>query len=101
MKFVSFAIGFTTGVFAISALILASEVFRAYRQNIESDPWQEYSSDEDLVRAKPTATNEELVEKFKVANAPVMTDEEFKKALAEDNEFIEYWARMDHKSRND
>lgn len=46
MRFVSFAIGAFVGWFATSALILATEVVRAYRNNTDTDPWNEYASEE-------------------------------------------------------
>lgn len=49
MKTVSFLLGAIAGAFATASLLLAAEVVRAYRDNTDLDPWQEYASEE-----KPT-----------------------------------------------
>ena len=49
MKIVSFLLGAFAGVWATVGFFMSVEVVRAYRENTESDPWQEYASEE-----KPT-----------------------------------------------
>ena len=49
MKVAIFLFGAVVGVFSTASLLLAAEVVRAYRDNTEVDPWQEYASEE-----KPT-----------------------------------------------
>ena len=51
MKLVSFLLGAFTGVWATVGFFMSVEVVRAYRENTDSDPWQEYASEEAL--AKP------------------------------------------------
>ena len=51
MKVAIFLLGAVVGVFSTASLLLAAEVVRAYRENTEVDPWQEYASEE--APAKP------------------------------------------------
>lgn len=51
MKVVSFLLGAFAGVWATVGFFMSAEVVRAYRDNTEVDPWQEYASEE--APAKP------------------------------------------------
>ena len=51
MKTVSFLLGAITGFWITAGLFLSAEVVRAYRENTEVDPWNEYASEE--APAKP------------------------------------------------
>jgi len=51
MKVVSFLLGAFAGVWATVGFFMSVEVVRAYRENTDSDPWQEYASEE--APAKP------------------------------------------------
>jgi hypothetical protein len=51
MKVAIFLFGAVVGVFSTASLLLAAEVVRAYRDNTDLDPWQEYASEE--APAKP------------------------------------------------
>lgn len=46
MKLTTFLLGAIAGTFVTASLLLAAEVFRAYRENTEQDPWNEHSSEE-------------------------------------------------------
>jgi hypothetical protein len=46
MKVAIFLFGAVVGVFSTASLLLAVEVVRAYRENTDSDPWNEYASEE-------------------------------------------------------
>ena len=46
MKVVSFLLGAFVGVWATVGFFLSVEVVRAYRENTDSDPWNEYASEE-------------------------------------------------------
>ena len=85
MKLVNFIIGMAVGVFGTAGLILASEVFRDYRKNLDSDPWQEYHSEDDTER-----------QTFKV-----MTPDEFRADKERDERIIEHMARMEYKSADE
>jgi len=50
MKVAIFLFGAVVGVFSTASLLLAAEVVRAYRDNTEVDPWQEYASEEAPVK---------------------------------------------------
>jgi hypothetical protein len=49
MKVVSFLLGALAGIWATVGFFMSVEVVRAYRENIDQDPWQEYAAEE-----KPT-----------------------------------------------
>ena len=51
MKVAIFLLGAVAGAFGVASLIAAAEVVRAYRDNIDQDPWQEYAAEE--APAKP------------------------------------------------
>lgn len=51
MKVVSFLLGAFAGVWATVGFFMSVEVVRAYRENTDSDPWNEYASEE--APAKP------------------------------------------------
>jgi len=51
MKLVSFLLGAIAGVWITAGLYVSAEVIRAYRDNIDQDPWQEFASEE--TPAKP------------------------------------------------
>ena len=51
MKLVSFLLGAIAGVWITAGLYVSAEVIRAYRDNIDVDPWQEFASEE--TPAKP------------------------------------------------
>jgi hypothetical protein len=51
MKLVSFLLGALAGAWITAGLYVSAEVVRAYRDNIDLDPWQEYASEE--APAKP------------------------------------------------
>jgi hypothetical protein len=51
MKVAIFLLGAVAGAFGVASLFLAAEVVRAYRDNTDQDPWQEYASEE--APAKP------------------------------------------------
>jgi len=46
MKVVSFLLGAFTGVWATVGFFMSVEVVRAYRENTDNDPWNEYASEE-------------------------------------------------------
>ena len=46
MKLLAFLAGLIIGAFGVSSALFAAEVFRAYRDNTDLDPWQEYASEE-------------------------------------------------------
>ena len=46
MKVVSFLLGALTGIWATVGFFMSVEVVRAYRENIDQDPWQEYAAEE-------------------------------------------------------
>jgi hypothetical protein len=46
MKVAIFLFGAVVGVFSTASLLLAAEVVRAYRDNTDLDPWQEYAAEE-------------------------------------------------------
>ena len=51
MKVVSFLLGAFAGVWATVGFFMSVEVVRAYRENTDNDPWNEYASEE--APAKP------------------------------------------------
>ena len=51
MKVVSFLLGAFAGIWATVGFFMSVEVVRAYRENTDSDPWNEYASEE--APAKP------------------------------------------------
>ena len=51
MKLVSFLLGAIAGAWITAGLYVSAEVIRAYRDNIDLDPWQEYAAEE--APAKP------------------------------------------------
>lgn len=51
MRVVSFLLGLFAGVWATVGFFMSVEVVRAYRENTEQDPWNEYASEE--APAKP------------------------------------------------
>jgi len=46
MKVVSFLLGALAGIWATVGFFLSVEVVRAYRENIDQDPWNEYAAEE-------------------------------------------------------
>ena len=46
MKVVSFLLGAFAGVWATVGFFMSVEVVRAYRENTDNDPWNEYASEE-------------------------------------------------------
>jgi hypothetical protein len=71
MKVVSFLLGAFAGVWATVGFFMSVEVVRAYRENTEVDPWNEYASEE--APAKPFdwerwKTADELNEERKAKN---------------------------------
>jgi hypothetical protein len=46
MKVLSFILGALAGIWATVGFFLSVEVVRAYRENIDQDPWQEYAAEE-------------------------------------------------------
>jgi len=46
MKVLSFILGALAGIWATVGFFLSMEVVRAYRENIDQDPWQEYAAEE-------------------------------------------------------
>jgi len=46
MKVVSFLLGALLGIWATVGFFLSVEVVRAYRENIDQDPWNEYAAEE-------------------------------------------------------
>lgn len=51
MKVAIFLLGAVAGAFGVASLIAAAEVVRAYRDNTDLDPWNEYAAEE--APAKP------------------------------------------------
>ena len=103
MKLVNFIIGMAVGVFGTAGLILASEVFRDYRKNLDSDPWQEYHSEDDTERTKIEVqwfAHEQLVTE-KMKDFQVMTPDEFRADKERDERIIEHMARMEYKSADE
>lgn len=63
MKALFFVTGFIAGIFATAATFLAAEVVRVYRTSIDSDPWNEFSSEDQEITVevyshKPITTDE-------------------------------------------
>jgi len=46
MKVLSFILGALAGIWATVGFFMSVEVVRAYRENIDQDPWQEYAAEE-------------------------------------------------------
>ena len=46
-----FAFGALSGAALVTTILLATEIVRAYRENTDNDPWNEYASEE--APAKP------------------------------------------------
>ena len=46
MKVLSFILGALAGIWATVGFFLSVEVVRAYRENIDQDPWNEYAAEE-------------------------------------------------------
>ena len=46
MKVVSFLLGALAGIWATVGFFMSVEVVRAYRENIDQDPWQEYAAED-------------------------------------------------------
>jgi hypothetical protein len=46
MNVVSFLLGAFAGVWATVGFFMSVEVVRAYRENTDNDPWNEYASEE-------------------------------------------------------
>lgn len=50
MKFIWLTVGAIVGSFLTTGAIMATEIWREYRKANESDPWQEYSSEDKAER---------------------------------------------------